>query len=210
VPVSPGVFTAVGMLASDLQHHFVRAHAARLSTMPFAPANKVAEEMARVARQTLAAEGYADARCGLVFHADLRYAGQGSELSVPLSGGVFDAGSVAALREAFRQEYTTTYGYATDEDLELVNLRLVATGVRAHRLDFRRIDVTARPSAAARRPVTFDRRTAAVDTPVVPREQVRALAGPAIIESYESTVVVPPGCDVRTDACGNLVITIHD
>ncbi|HUF91772.1 MAG TPA: hydantoinase/oxoprolinase family protein, partial [Candidatus Limnocylindria bacterium] len=208
VPVSPGVFTAVGMLASDLQHHFVRAHAARLSTMPFAPANKVAEEMARAARQTLAAEGYA--QCGLVFHADLRYAGQGSELSVPLPGGVFDAGSVAALREAFRQEYTTTYGYATDEDLELVNVRLVATGVRARRLDFRRIDVTARPSAAARRPVTFNRRAAAVDTPVVPREQVRTLAGPAIIESYESTVVVPPGCEVRTDACGNLVITIGD
>ncbi len=210
VPISPGVFTAVGMLASDLQHHFVRAHAALLSSMSFPAANKAAEEMAHDARETLVAEGYADAQCGLAFHADLRYAGQGSELSVPLPDGVFDADSVAALREAFKKEYTTTYGYATDEDLELVNLRLVATGFRANRLDFRSIDVTAKPSAAARRPVTFDRNAAAVDTPVVPREQVRTLTGPAIIESYESTVVVPPGCDVSTDSCGNLVIAIHD
>jgi len=210
VPISPGVFTAVGMLASDLQHHFVRAHAAPLSTMSFPAANKVAEEMARDARETLAAEGYADTHCALAFHADLRYAGQGSELSVPLPDGVFDAAGVAALRAAFKREYTTTYGYATDEDLELVNLRLVATGMRADRLDFRRLDVSAKPSAAARRLVTFDRHAAAVDTPVVPREHVRTLAGPAIIESYESTVVVPPGCDVRTDSCGNLVITIQD
>jgi N-methylhydantoinase A len=210
VPISPGVFTAVGMLASDLQHHFVRAHTARLSTMSFSAANKVTEEMARDARETLAAEGYADTQCALAFHADLRYAGQGSELSVPLADGVFDAAGVAALQEAFRREYRMTYGYATDEDLELVNVRLVATGMRAHRLDFRGLDVTAKPSAAGRRLVMFDRHAAAVDTPVVPREHVRTLAGPAIIESYESTVVVPPGCEVSTDACGNLVIAIQD
>jgi N-methylhydantoinase A len=210
IPVSPGVFTAVGMLASDLQHHFVRAHASLLSGMSFAAANKVMEEMMRDARETLTAEGYADTECGFVFHADLRYAGQGSELSVPLPDSVLDAGSVSALRAAFKTEYTATYGYATDEDLELVNLRLVATGFRANRLDFRRITVAARPSAQARRLVTFDRNAPAVDTPVVPREQVRALRGPAIVESYESTVVVPPGCDVGTDACGNLVISIQE
>jgi N-methylhydantoinase A len=210
VPVSPGVFTALGMLASDLQHHFVRAHAARLSTMSFTAANKIIDEMERDARETLAAEGYADAACGFVFHADLRYAGQGSELSVSLPGGALDTGTVSALREAFKAAYTTTYGYATDEDLELVNFRLVATGFRAHRLDFRRVDVTVKPGTAARRLVTFDRNATAVDTPVVPREHVRALTGPAIVESYDSTLVVPPRCEVRTDACGNLVISIHD
>jgi N-methylhydantoinase A len=210
VPVSPGVFTAMGMLASDLQHHFVRAHAALLARMSFAAANKVIEEMARDARETLAAEGYTDAECGFVYHADLRYAGQGSELSVRLPDAVFDGGSVAALRTAFKAEYTTTYGYATDEDLELVNLRLVATGFRSHRLDFRRIDVTAKASAPGHRLVTFDRNAPPIDTPVVPREEVRALTGPAIVESYESTVVVPPRCEVGTDACGNLVISIHD
>jgi N-methylhydantoinase A len=126
-----------------------------------------------------------------------------------LPEAVFDTGTVAALRTAFKAEYTTTYGYATDEDLELVNLRLVATGFRSHRLDFRRLDVTAKTSAPGHRPVTFDRNAAPIDTPVVAREQVRALTGPAIIESYESTVVIPPRCDVCTDACGNLVISIE-
>jgi N-methylhydantoinase A len=210
VPIAPGVFTAVGMLASDLQHHFVRAHAGSLSTLDREAANGALAEMAREARATLAAEGYGDEAVALELQADLRYEGQGSELTVPLAGETLEATSLEALARAFRKEYATSYGYATDEDIEMVNLRLVATGVRAGRLDFRALEVADRPARPGRRAVVFARGARPADTPVYARDAVRRLAGPAIVESYDSTVVVPPGCEATVDACANLVITVGD
>jgi len=210
VPISPGVFTAVGMLASDLEHHVVRAHASTLAGLDVAAADRVLADLGREARATLASEGHAE-RDGIVeFLADLRYVGQGSELTVPLGGDAFTPATVAGLREAFRKAYAATYGYATDEDLELVNVRAIATAVRAGRLDLARVRVADdRPApSTALRLVAFARGTARVDTPVVPRAALQEPhAGPLIVESYDSTIVVPPGFTVSPDAAGNLMVT---
>jgi N-methylhydantoinase A len=211
VPVSPGVFTAVGMLASDIEHHFVRAHAGTLSTLDIEAANARLDEMAAEAQAAMAAEGYPQGDAGLEFQADLRYRGQASELTIALPGGRFSYSGLAGLRSAFDREYAATYGYATGEDLELVNVRLTATGRRPLKLDFRSIRVAPRVEAApTRRQVSFDRRGGFADTPVLSRGMVGAgpLDGPAIIESYDSTVVVPPGAQVHVDAAGNLLISV--
>ena len=211
VPVSPGVFTAIGMLASDIEHHFVRAQADRLSTLDLDAANARLDEMASEAQAAMAAEGYPQGGVRLEFQADLRYLGQASELSITLPGGRFTAAQLDELRAAFNREYAATYGYATDEDVELVNVRLIAVGRRPLKLDFRHIRVEPRPGAGpARRHVSFDRRGGFVDTPVLPREAIggAAIDGPAIIESYDSTVVVPPGARVQADAAGHLLITV--
>jgi N-methylhydantoinase A len=211
VPVSPGVFTAVGMLASDVEHHFVRAAGGALDGGTLGPANARLDEMTDEALATLAREGYAHDRLRLEAQADLRYTGQASELVIPIPGGRLDPAGLPALRDAFAREYAATYGYASAEPLELVNVRVVATGLRPNRLDFRTIRVAAGPPpAATRRPVSFARRAAAVDAPVLAREAVPATeaAGPLIVESYDSTVVVPPGATVRRDALDNLLITL--
>jgi N-methylhydantoinase A len=207
VPVSPGVFTAVGMLASDLEHHFVRAHAATLATLDLAAAGAVLADMAREARAALAAEGTTGT---LQAFADLRYLGQGSELTIPLGAGELTPATVAGLRDAFGKAYAAAYGYATDEDLELVNFRMVATAVRAGRLDLARAETTAADGGAGgTRMVSFARGQDRVPTPVVGRGAVTGpRTGPLIVESYDSTVVVPPGCAVAPDDAGNLVITI--
>jgi N-methylhydantoinase A len=209
VPVAPGVFTAVGMLASDVEHHSVRAVGGLLaapSTRERATARL--EELHRDARALLAKEGYADADVRLAGQADLRYAGQASELTIPLSErGLDDPG---ALRDAFQREYTVTYGYASDEDLELVNVRCIATGVREHRLDFRAVTVAASGgSVASRRMVHFTRGAAAVETPVVARDAIgeTPTSGPLIVESYDSTITVPPEATIARDRFGNLRIT---
>ena len=211
VPVSPGVFTAVGMLASDIEHHFVRAHAGVLSSLDLEAANARLEEMAAEAQAALAAEGYPQGDAGLEFQADLRYLGQASELTITLPDIRFSAPGLVALRAAFNRQYAVTYGYATDEDLELVNVRLMATGRRPRKLDFRDIRIAPRDGAGpTSRKVSFDRRGGFVETPVLPRETLgpTPVCGPAIIESYDSTVVVPPGASLEIDAAGNLLIAV--
>ncbi len=157
VPVSPGVFTAVGMLASDVQHHFVRAAGGLLADAhALTRARTRLDEIRDEALATLAAEGYPPERVRLEAHADLRYVGQASELVIPVPGTRLDDAGLAALAAAFDREYTATYGYATGEPLELVNVRIVATGLREHRLDFRAVTVVGEPpTTARRRPVYF-------------------------------------------------------
>jgi len=212
VPAAPGVFTAVGMLASDVEHHFVRAHAAAFSRLDLESANGAVDELRGEARATLRSEGYPEDRVRLEVGCDLRYAGQASELTIPLPGGRFDALALPPLRDAFNAEYRATYGASTDEELELVNLRLVATGLQPDRLDFRAVRVAASGAETrpARRPVSFGRRGEPLDTPVVPRHALEGtLRGPAIVESYDSTIVLPPGTAATADAAGNLLITVE-
>jgi N-methylhydantoinase A len=210
VPVSPGVFTAVGMLASDVEHHFVRASGGPLDERVLGRANAGLAEMTGEALATLAREGYPGEHVRLDAQADLRYVGQSSELVIPIPGERLAPEHLPALREAFAREYAATYGYASDEALELVNVRVVATGVRPNRLDFRTIRVAAAaPAPATSRLVAFDRHTPARETPVLARETVTRSerTGPLIVESYDSTVVVAPGWAVRRDAVDNLLIT---
>jgi N-methylhydantoinase A len=91
-----------------------------------------------------------------------------------------------------------------------VNVRCIATGVRAYRLDFRAVTVASGPAAAPRRrPVHFTRGASAVDTPVIAREAIgeAPTRGPLIVESYDSTIAVPPDATIARDAFGNLTLT---
>ena len=210
IPLFPGVFTAVGMLASDLQHHFVVAHGARLPTLDASAAHDALSRLVREGRTALGAEGHGERDSDVECFADLRYLGQGSELTIPLVGDAFDPTSVAALGEAFRKAYAATYGYASDEEIELVNLRLVATGRRAGRLDFQGVSAEPTRGEPGTRRVSFERGAAAATTPVIARGDLRgSRRGPLIVESYDSTVVVPPGAALAGDAHGNLVITVR-
>jgi len=212
VPVSPGVFTAVGMLASDVEHHFVRAVGGLLSDPAvLARAGARLRELRHEALATLAVEGYPEGQVRIETQADLRYAGQASELVLAVADGALVPAGCEPVRAAFQREYAATYGYASDEDLELVNVRVVATGVRPRRLDFRAVAVVDDPpgTAGRRRAVHFRRGAPALDTPVVAREVIAEAArpGPLVVEGYDSTVVVPPEATIRRDGLGNLVIT---
>jgi N-methylhydantoinase A len=200
------------MLASDVEHHFVRAAGGVLSAAGVDRWNGRLDEMAAEARATLASEGYTGEEARLECHADLRYVGQASELTIAIPGGRFTPSRLPELSEAFGREYAATYGYASDEPIEVVNLRTVAAGVRPGRLDFRAVRVAAADGSTGRgtRPVSFGRGAPALDTPIWPREDVPAdaVAGPLIVESYDSTVVIPPGAAVRRDPFGNLVVAL--
>src|SRR5262245_10431744 len=190
VPVAPGVFTAVGMLASDVEHHFVRATGGLLEDAGArARAQAHLEQLSREALAILAAEGYGPAQVGRQQLADLRYAGKGSELVVAIPDGGLQEHAQDALRQAFAREYAATYGHASDEPLELVNVRVVATGVREHRLDFRNVTVVGGAAGASRHRAVHARRGApALDTPVIGRTAIAATptGGPLVIEEYDA------------------------
>ena len=214
VPAAPGVFCAVGMLAADVEHSFVRALLKRLDRVEPEVVRAAAEQLADEGRAALDAEGYGPARSQLVFLAEMRYLGQSSDLAVVADPARLDAKpGLLALAEDFHRAYRRTFGYANDEPVELVNLRLLARGRQARPLDFARIslDPAALDGARGTRHVSFARDRGFVEARVLPRAELGAapIAGPAIVESYDSTIAVPPGTHAARDASDCVTIEIN-
>jgi N-methylhydantoinase A len=212
IPVMSGVFCAVGMLTSDVEHNFVRALVEPLDTCTQAAFDAVLADLRAEALAALAAEGYAADAVTLRFSADLRYLGQSSDLSVPFEAGAFDAALRDRLRAGFHAAYRGAFGYADDDPAELVSLRVAAAGPQADRLGFADAGarVVADPIPEATRPAAFAGAAGFAPVPVLGRQAIGAtpLAGPLIVEVYDTTVAVPPGATVRADACGSLVIDL--
>ena len=212
VPDLPGVFTAVGMLTSDVEHHLVRPLVTPLCDLGSADGQAVLDDLRGQALAALERDGFAAWDCEIRLQCDLRYRKQALELTVPLTGDRLQAATLDRLRADFEAAYEQTFGYRPErEEPETVNLRAIGIGRRAGRLDFAAATVDAPPAASheASRPVSFARDAAPIETAVRARTEVGPVetAGPLILESYESTIVIPPGASVRRDDFGNLVIT---
>ncbi|UPY38741.1 hydantoinase/oxoprolinase family protein [Sediminicoccus sp. KRV36] len=211
VLISPvaGVFSAAGMLAAEAVHEFVHPLLMPLAQVTAAQLEAARQGLAQGGHAALAHEGYAAETVELRFAADLRYAGQSSQLTVPLRD--FAAG---ALHAGFERLYGETFGYTSPgEAVELVNLRLSAIGRADGRIDFPSLSLDARALAGAEgeRLVSFARGEAPVPTRLLPRAALAdgPVQGPAILESYDTTIIVPPGCTARAAGSGTVVIDME-
>jgi N-methylhydantoinase A len=207
VPRHPGNFSALGLLASDIKHDDVRTRVGPLATQEVLLA-ELFGEMATTARRQLELEGFAPEQQRLVRSLDLRYRGQAFELNVGVGEDGQPLPGLATITHGFHHLHESAYGHANREaTIELVNARLVAYGVvpkpAAERYES---DSTSMDAALVeRRPVWFGGRRH--DSPVWERARLPAraeLAGPAIVEEFGATSVIPPGWAGRLDDHGNL------
>jgi N-methylhydantoinase A len=202
VPRHPGNFSALGLLASDIKHDDVRTRVGPLRER-WALLSDLFTEMENGARRQLQLEGFEADQQRMRRSLDLRYRSQAFELNLELGEE-----PLAALEAAFHQRHQAMYGHADPAaSIELVNARLSAYGVVARPAAARHQGAAAALDAALieRRAVRFD--GAAHDCPVWERERLPAhaeLRGPAIVEEFGATTVVPPGWRGALDAHGNL------
>jgi len=203
VPPVPGAFSALGLVASDLKRDYSRTLYANLRTLDPDDAGGALAELEATASEWLAAVRISPNRRALSRAADLRYRRQAYELTVPLADGPVTCASLDRLAAAFHDKHRQTYGHANPEEpVQLVNLRLTAIG----RLPGLRL---AQPPASAparrkTRQVWFPE-TGSAPCPVHWRDGLaagEAVAGPAIIEAMDSTIVVPPGWIAAVDGTG--------
>jgi N-methylhydantoinase A len=206
VPPLSGVFTAVGMLESDVELPFVRAFPGGLDQLGSPAAAGILGQLEADARAALKAEGFSGSG-EVLFEVDLRFEGQDSELNLPLDRTALTSSGLAELAERFRAEYRRLYAYESDEPVEVVNLRALARGMRDKVLDraHARLGLISETAEAAVRSAWMD--DAAIDVPVVARAAIgSAFEGPLIIEAYDTTVIVPPGWRGNPDTLGNLIL----
>ena len=210
VPPHPGLTSAMGLLQTDVRHLYLRSAVGLLSSYPVAEINGIFAELRRQAMQDVSEEGLDMAALRLTQQLDLRYLHQGYHLTVDGPDGEVTEAHKRPIKSAFDDLHRRTYGAsAPEEDAELVTLRLVAEVPVSH-LRLPRIAPGHLADARIGRRPLYDLALAEfADADVYDRARLGAndrIAGPAIVEQYDSTTVVLAGQTLSVDEFGNLVI----
>jgi N-methylhydantoinase A len=213
VPPAPGLFSSLALLFSDVEHHFIQSYFHPAGEIDPARLEPILARLEEQGRSTLEAEGYTGTRAHVERYADMRYAGQNSELTIALEPGPLTPAWLACLQEAFAAEHDKTYGYRSDrEPVQLMSLRLVARGLSATARVPERLEVAAAPIAShvprsAARRAYFGPQRGWIETPLMERSALSGggEAGPLIVEEYDATMVVPPGWRASLDSWGNII-----
>ncbi len=208
VPLFAAGLSAWGMLQSDLRYEVARSAIAADGMPPDAAIRDLFEALERDGRARMA--GWYAGEVAALRSADMRYGEQVFEIAVPLDGIAWGGPDLAAqLRAAFHARHRALFTYdLPEEEVVLVNARVAVVG----RLPA--VAAATRAGGAAAAPMAERRivlEGGPVAAPVFDFEALapgQALAGPAIVESATTTVLLRPGETAVMDASGWLDIAV--
>ena len=211
VPPAAGLFSALGLLFADLEHHLVRAYYRPMADTTPADFNAAVQPLVDEVHRLLESEGFTDAaRREVEVEVNMKYMGQTWTLPVPCDTFPADPTQMAALVEGFGEAHDQQYGYRSDnEALQLVSLGVIGCGIPATpRLPDRVARAQEWIAESGERKAFFGPDHGWLDTAVLPRVGLgeEAMEGPLIVEEYDATTIVRPGWRARLDSWNNIVI----
>jgi 5-oxoprolinase (ATP-hydrolysing) len=216
VPPYPGIAAALGLVATDMVYEFAATTYQRLSTLDAPALQRRFEELEQQAARQLHEDGIAADRVVVQRIVEARYLGQGYELRVDVDPGVVDHEWVEKLRGDFHDIHEREYSRRFEEsDIEIPNIRVRGIGLMPE-LSTPEVEVGDQsPDDALRHEgeawFLVEGALEQMATRYYEREALRAgnrLVGPAIVNQYDSTTVIPPGVEAHVDRFGNIVIEV--
>jgi N-methylhydantoinase A len=212
VPRNPGILCAMGLLLTDLRADFASTRLTALEEAALEPMRAAFTALEAQAARWFAQEEIPESARHLNRTADMRYAGQNYELSIPVPDGDLGPVTIAELSGRFAEAHRRMYGFVAEgEPVQLVTFRVEATG-QVRKAEFRPKQLVGPDPAAAldgQREVWLPEAGGRVAVPVYARDLLlpgNCIAGPAIVEQMDSTTVVLPGTAARVDAYDNLIL----
>jgi N-methylhydantoinase A len=209
IPLYPGVYSAMGLVMSDVKHDYIRSRLVNLTRITEDEINSVFAELAAQARTDLTGEEFPADRISVEYAIDMRYAGQGYEMTLPCPHPL-KPGDLATLRRAFDEEHRKSFGHtAPSEPVEIVSWRLRGVGrvppvaLPKYKVAGLRLDAAVREVRKAR----FQGKM--LECPVYQRERLDVgvcFAGPAIVDQLDCTSVIAPGQIATVDAYKNIIV----
>lgn len=218
VPPRPGAFSALGLLCTDIVHDYVRSELRPMELVPPEHAEEVFQELEARGVAELKEEGIAPDGARFERELDVRYTGQGYELRVSLDGlaasGGLSADDMEAARNRFDDHHEKIHGHAAkDRSVEIVSYR-VRLRVAVPKYEPVPVsDVTEVPAPAESvkgTRVVYFTADEATETTLYERDALpigARIDGPAIVEQFDSTIVVPQSWVGRIDGFGNLILS---
>lgn len=207
VPQLPGLFSALGLLLSGIEHHDVQSCLLTGTAAIGAGLREIGVDLHQRMSDRFATEGFAPGQVALRWDVDMRFQGQTSEIRIGLEGAPSDT-PADALREVFEVEHERLYGHRSDPGnaVEVIAVRLIGRADLGAQNDTLRPMRTYTP-AQATRDAYFGPTWGVIATPVVTRDVlVGGRDGPLLIDEYDSTTVVPPGMRAHRDNQGQIIL----
>ena len=207
LPLSPGAFSAVGLIASDLRRDYSHTCYADVASVDPARVAGLIDAMEASGREMLTAAAIPHERQSMHRFADLRYPRQAYELTVPMEDGAITPASLQRLMAAFHDKHRQTYGHANPGDpVQMVNVRVSATG------KLPKVQLAQRftpGDASPRHRDAWFPASGAVPCRVHWRDSLAprdTVVGPAVIDALDCTAVVPPGWTGTVDDQGFIAV----
>jgi len=211
IPYGASVFSAWGMMMSDLRRDYIVTRLSPLDSGAAAGIEAAFAEVEAQARGQFVAEGIAEGKVRLQRYGKFRYQNQEHTVEVALPGTVTDEG-LAAIAEAFHDAYEREYTYRLPAPVEMVGLHVVASA------EVGKLTMTEAPLGPEDASVAVKGRRAVDyalegthEATIYDGEKLRpgmAFAGPAVVEDPGTTIVLHPGNAARVDGFGNLHISL--
>lgn len=215
VPPSPGATSAMGLLMADRRRDYVRSRMRLLSEIEAAELTGLFTELNEQGIKEFTEEGFDTSAVRFEYAVDLRYLGQGYELTVPAGDSPkVTTAQLATIRQRFDEMHEQLYGHsAASEQVEAVNYRARAIAVVP------KVELREHPAAAeakeraltGERAVCFSAAEGMAPCPVYDRGRLlpgHVIEGPAIIEQLDSTTVVNPGHRATVDPFLSIIIDL--
>lgn len=217
VPPAPGNVNAFGALVAESRYDFGTAFARDLDAVDVADIEQQLGGLGAEAEESLTdLSGAGREALEFIRSADMRYKGQGYELTVRLPWGAENPPPTwrEDLENAFHEAHLGTFTFdSPGSPIEMVSLRLVVSRegakltMRDHKVEHLLHDRDLHTKRLARFPGMDHKEPVAVyQRHLLPVDDV--FQGPAIVEEYSSTIVIPPGSTFSVDNHGNLDIDL--
>jgi N-methylhydantoinase A len=209
IPLHPGVYSALGLVMSDVKHDYVRSRLVELTRITEGEINAVFAELAVQAHSDLTGENFPADRIAIEYALDMRYGGQGYEMTLPCPYPL-RPGDLGLLRDEFDREHQRNSGHmAPGEPVEIVSWRLRGVGrvppvsLPRHEPAGLRLEDAIRSVRQAR----FNGKM--LECTIYQRERLdvgMSFMGPAIVDQLDCTSVIAPGQMATVDDYKNIII----
>jgi N-methylhydantoinase A len=209
-PPIPGAFSALGLVGSDLKRDYVRTVYTTTASADPSALEAVFAALEQQGGAMLDRARIVPEQRRFERSFDARYERQSYELAVPVPPRALDRAALCEIAEAFHDRHRITYGHDNRaEPVQLVSARVTAIGTMPPLLIRHKSAPAGSDALTGHRRVWF-RDTGEASASVYQRTRMPAgvvYAGPAVIESVESTILVPSAWQAAMDDNGFVLLT---
>jgi N-methylhydantoinase A len=208
IPTEPAVFSAWGMLMTDVRRDYIRTLITRTDKVNPKDLDGIYSQMEKQATNELAAEGVGKGDLDIERFADMRYLGQEHTVKVPLPSEKVTENTLPGINDRFHTLHEQTYTFRLETPVELVNYHITAFG-RVKKPEIRELNGREGKIDEARkatRRVNFDE-LGFHEADIYERDLIpvgEPIRGPAVIEEPAATTVVFPDQQLTRDKYGFL------
>ena len=214
IPVNSSVFSAWGMLMSDLRRDFILTRLTTMKEDAVEILNETFRSMETNAIKNFEKEKINKESITLKRFGSFRYLGQDHSVEIPLRNENYNQSSIGEIINDFHDQYEKEFTYRLDSQVDMIQFHLVAFAkIEKPELQKRKkTGINIEKAVKEQRKVDFDEQgvhdSKIYDFNIL--EPDMEFSGPAIVEDPSTTVVIFPGQKCKVDDYANLHITFSN